>query len=255
MSAKAIYRPSGKAGEYAAWACNLYTGCSNDCDFCYCKKGPLGSIWAPEPGLKKCFRNEEHAYTVFINELEENISDLRRDGLFFSFTTDPFLKQTRRFTWNCILTAVSGDVPVSVLTKRADFIDDIHVGNWINRCNLAFGFTLTGCDDLEKGASTNGERLLAMRRLHNMGFKTFASLEPVVDPAKTMDILSELIRHGCCDLMRCGLQSGRKEPYDIGMLKSLYALLTDSPIPTYVKHSFTDLLGEPRQEPKDIFRI
>lgn len=28
---KAIYKPAGKAGEYAKYACNFYVGCSNDC--------------------------------------------------------------------------------------------------------------------------------------------------------------------------------------------------------------------------------
>ena len=49
---------SGKAGEYARWACNLHVGCSNDCDYCYCKRGVLGSaMGAPRTTLKKCFKN------------------------------------------------------------------------------------------------------------------------------------------------------------------------------------------------------
>ena len=35
FNGKAIYNPKGKAGEYAPWACNFYTGCSNDCEYCY----------------------------------------------------------------------------------------------------------------------------------------------------------------------------------------------------------------------------
>ena len=57
----AIYRPKGAAGEYSAWACNFYTGCSNDCQYCYCKQGVMSHVWDTEPHLKKCFRNEEHA--------------------------------------------------------------------------------------------------------------------------------------------------------------------------------------------------
>ena len=40
---KAIYKPKGKAGGYAEWACNLFVGCSNNCSYCYCKKGRSGS--------------------------------------------------------------------------------------------------------------------------------------------------------------------------------------------------------------------
>ena len=30
-----IYKPKGRAGEYADWAANLYLGCSHHCRYCY----------------------------------------------------------------------------------------------------------------------------------------------------------------------------------------------------------------------------
>ena len=67
---KAISNPSGKAGEYSYWACNFYVGCSNDCSYCYCKKGVLGSVMGANVAtLKKCFKDEEHALQVFEKEL------------------------------------------------------------------------------------------------------------------------------------------------------------------------------------------
>ena len=54
FNGKAIYNPAGKAGEYAKWACNFYVGCSNMCDYCYCKKGILNNVMGmDEPQLKK----------------------------------------------------------------------------------------------------------------------------------------------------------------------------------------------------------
>lgn len=255
MSNLCIYRPKGKAGEYAAWACNLYTGCSNACEYCYCRRGPLGKIWTPEARLKKCFRNEEHAYGVFIQEMETNRDALRREGLFFTFTTDPFLPETRDLTWNCILTATGYGIPVSVLTKRADFIDALFIDKQVSRESLAFGFTLTGRDDLEPGASTNLERVAAMRRLHGEGFKTFASLEPVIVPELTLDIYGLLVLNHCCDLVKVGLESGRKEPYDRAAVETLYGVIKAGPILSYMKHSVTRFLGLPEEEPKDVFKI
>ena len=256
MSELCIYRPRGKAGEYASWACNLYTGCSNDCEYCYCKKGPLGSIWTKEPRLKKCFKNEEHAYSVFIRELEQNQEALRREGLFFSFTTDPFLKETRKFTWNCILTALSEKITVSVLTKRADFLDDISTAlRWIHKDGLVFGFTITGCNLKEPGASTNGQRIEAMERLHDAGFKTFASLEPIIDPARTLNYYKELASRSCCDLVKVGLESGRKAPYIKEELQSLHATITGGPIPYYFKKSYTDALNLPKQKSVNIQKL
>jgi len=73
---------------------------------------------------------------------------------------------------------------------------------------IAFGFTLTGHDELEKGASTNIERIKAIRKLHEAGFKTWASIEPILyfDSATRMIELSMEY----CDLYKIGLMSGSK---------------------------------------------
>ena len=96
---KAIYNPSGKAGEYSQWACNFYVGCSNNCTYCYCKKGILaGAMGQNKPQLKKCFKDETHAIEIFKKEVESNLSELQKHGLFFSFTTDPMLPETIELT-------------------------------------------------------------------------------------------------------------------------------------------------------------
>lgn len=46
FNGKAIYNPKGKAGEYSEWACNFYTGCSNNCQYCYCKRGVMSHAWS-----------------------------------------------------------------------------------------------------------------------------------------------------------------------------------------------------------------
>ena len=70
MSEKAIYKPKGKAGEYASFACNFFVGCSNNCAYCYLKKG-IGkkTLGGDKPVLKKCFRNWQDAINVYFNEL------------------------------------------------------------------------------------------------------------------------------------------------------------------------------------------
>lgn len=123
---KAIYTPGGKAGEYAEWACNFYVGCSNGCDYCYLKKGRGKAILGGnEPKLKACFKNEDHALAVFEKELLSNIEQLREHGLFFTFTSDGFLPETIDLTIKAIDFCVDYEIPVKVLTKRADFIDKI----------------------------------------------------------------------------------------------------------------------------------
>lgn len=217
---KAIYQPAGKAAEYAKWACNFYVGCSNGCEYCYLKKGRGAKILGGDkPTLKKCFKDEKHALEVFEKELQANLPELQKHGLFFSFSTDPMLKETMDLTIKGAFIATHYGVPVKILTKRADWVDYFlssfnHGSRWLKL--IAFGFTLTGHDELEPGASTNQERIEAMKKLHDAGFKTFASIEPVIDFNSSGLMIYEI--SGYCDLINVGLESGKK--YDKKELRS-----------------------------------
>lgn len=219
FNGKAIYNPLGKAGEYSYWACNFYTGCSNDCDYCYCKKGVMSHVWSNAPKLKKCFKDEKHAIEVFKNELMQNLTDLQEHGLFFTFTSDPMLPGAIELTKSACCCCVRNNVPIKILTKRAefakDFIDllehDRNHGRSIDWIKLyAIGFTLTGHDELEPNASINAERIEAMQKLHDAGFKTWASIEPIVDLKASLFCIEQTL--GLCDLYKIGLMSGGKLP-------------------------------------------
>ena len=243
---EAIYNPQGKAGEYSEWACNFYTGCSNNCEYCYCKKGFLGKTWNEVPQLKKCFKDEDHALEVFKKELEKNLLQIKKSGLFFTFTSDPMLKETKGLTWDAIIYAVNKNVPVQILTKRADFINDTELGSITEsqRKIMAFGFTLTGHDCLEPAASTNMERISAMKELHNRGFRTFASVEPVIDFIISTSMIN--MSMGVCDLYKIGCMSGKRYSSEeraqgefmIEMIKNY-----DSSAKFYLKDSLISLLG------------
>lgn len=262
---KAIYMPKGKAGEYAKYACNFYVGCSNDCDYCYCKRGLLGhAMGKPTPTLKKCFNNELDALLIFRKELESKKEELRKHGLFFTFTSDPFLDKTRGLTIAAVDYAITRKVPCQILTKRADISipDAWHHYDTLRRY-LAFGFTLTGRDELEPGASTNAERIESMRKLHEMGFKTFASIEPVISIEKSRHMIEQTI--GFCDLYKIGLLSGHKDytKYDVMdfvadvnhiIFNDSYSFPDLKPqIKVYWKDSVLDYIGMNREDlPKGI---
>lgn len=243
---KAIYNPSGKAGEYSQWACNFYTGCSNDCDYCYCKRGVLSSVWSDSPKLKKCFQNEEHALEVFEKELLLNIEEIRKYGIFFTFTSDPLLPETIQLTINAVKKCVFHSVNVKILTKRADFAEKFfrplcsesslneNLMHIAYTRHVAFGFTLTGHDELEPNASTNADRIKAMKILHEGGYKTFASIEPIVDLASSLSMIRQTI--GFCNLYKIGLMSGRK--YDWRDLRGFLLACTPLESKFYFKDSF-----------------
>ncbi|GHU73775.1 hypothetical protein FACS189413_18400 [Bacteroidia bacterium] len=219
---KCIYSPKGKAGEYAKYACNFYVGCSNGCTYCYLKKGVLAhTLGGDTPTLKKCFKNENHALEIFEKELEANLPELQKHGLFFSFTTDPMLPEMNRknrehITIKALAIACYYKCPVKILTKRADILhkfinpefEELRFVIDKYRPLIAIGFTLTGHDELEPNASTNAERIESMRKLHNAGFKTFASIEPVIDFESSKKMIDECFLF--CDLFKIGLESGKK---------------------------------------------
>lgn len=219
LKGKTIYEPKGKAGEYAKYACNFYNGCSNGCNYCYLKKGVLSKTLGGDfPTLKKCFKDESHALEIFEKELKANLQELQNHGLFFSFTTDPMLPETINLTLRAMQLCCFSDIPIKILTKCVDFVYNVGEINFkkvsfeqlffLFKSNISIGFTLTGNDELELNASTNAERIEAMRKLHKAGIKTFASIEPIINVDSSLKMINEAI--GYCDLFKIGLEGGKK---------------------------------------------
>jgi len=213
MNTKAIYQPVGAALEYARYACNFYIGCSNSCTYCFNKRWGWGNV----PTLKKCFRDEAHALEVFEKELKANLPELQKHGLFFSFTTDPLISKTFLLTANAVSICKTRHVPVKILTKKVDFLEQLisipnfstHGQNADRNKRCAIGFTLTGHDELEPNASPNAERIQAMRRLRESGFIVWASIEPIIDFESSERMIDDAETAGC-KLFKIGLQSGKK---------------------------------------------
>ncbi|MFA5297871.1 MAG: radical SAM protein [Lutibacter sp.] len=211
MSNNAIYRPTGSASEYSEWACNFYVGCSNNCSYCYLKKGIGAKILGGRvPTLKKCFGDEDHALQVFESELSFNIIELQKHGLFFSFTTDPCLPETIKLTLKAVTICQRYDVPVKILTKMENLSNDVKYGfGFLPKRNLiAIGVTLTGHDELEPNASQTHQRIRLLKRSKELGFKTWASIEPIIDFEGSYKMIVESICF--CDLFKIGLMSGKK---------------------------------------------
>ena len=218
INGKALYTPKGAAMEYGRIGCNFYTGCPHECEYCYLKRGITGkALGGTEVRLKKCFVSEEHARRVLNSELDKHQEQCQMYGIFLSFTTDPLIEETRRMTAYTIIQARSCGIPVWVLTKCSTFIYDeefmatLECINPVVRKFIHFGFTLTGRDDMEPKANTNADRIMAMRRMHLMGFSTFASIEPVIDWQSAERVVREAMTW--CDHFKLGLRSGVKKDY------------------------------------------
>ena len=183
---------------------------------CYLKRGaPSKQLGGTEVKLKKCFKNEDDALEIFCKEARKHIDYIREKGLFFSFTTDPLIPETRDLTISAMNFCIYNDIPVMVLTKDADFIKynrmDLFLKSNKAKEMVSFGFTLTGRDDMEKNASKNMERIETMGYLHYLGYKTFASIEPVIDWASSRKVVEASLN--CCDHYKIGLRSGVGKDY------------------------------------------
>lgn len=219
INGKALYTPKGAAMEYGRIGCNFYTGCPHECEYCYLKRGITGkALGGTEVLLKKCFKDEADAAYILRNELDKHLEQCQRYGIFLSFTTDPMIDETRELTSIAISEATVRDIPVWVLTKCSTFIyDECNFMAWMDAINpiyrdrIHFGFTLTGRDDMEPKANTNQDRIMAMRRMHLMGFSTFASIEPVIDWQSAERVVREAMTW--CDHFKLGLRSGVKKDY------------------------------------------
>ena len=231
---KILSRPKGNAEEYGRWSVNPYLGCSHQCSYCYLKSGPgAKTLGGNTPKLKKGVLNDEHAYHLAMAEIIEHREEIIRDGgLFMTFTSDPCAPETRQLFFHIASNAIQQAIPVTMLTKNADFfqyptmmamIDDskhlislpdkggeriILKGStfctWLGdmpqhlvKPLVAFGWTLTGRDELEPNASTNAERIATMKRMSDEQYITWASIEPVIDFSSSLDMIFQALNAGC----------------------------------------------------------
>lgn len=251
----AIYQPAGAAGEYAKFASNFFLGCYCMCKYCYNKQGPrAGLLGKSIITLKSCFKSEEHAVEVFFNELFGGNGgtvrpELQEHGIFFTFTTDPCLPETLPLHAAVAAEAVKLGVPVKFLTKVTDWLDS---EIWQDLKSipeakeyLSIGFTLTGRDDLEPGASSNRARIDGLKRVHNDGFKTFTSMEPVTDTNLSLSLIKECV--GFVDQFNVGLESHRKyDKAEVVKFVDDLASIPEKPI-ILLKDSIMDVIGGTRE--------
>lgn len=216
----------------------------------------MSHVWSNTPRLKKCFKNEQHALEVFEKELKANLPELQKSGLFFSFTTDPMLPETIRLTMLAVDICIGRRVPIKLLTKvdfdaKGSYFDgDFNYLFPGEEKNIAIGFTLTGHDELEPGASTNAERIAAMKRLHDAGFKTWASIEPIIDFQSAKNVINASIDF--CDLYKVGLMSGKK--YDVVEAQTFVEWLNELEKPKiYLKDSLQKLSRYTNEELDEYF--
>jgi DNA repair photolyase len=180
-----IYEPTGKAREYAPLSCNLYNGCDHGCLYCYA------------PGIRRSNREDYLEVTPRRNIIKDFESDCKKRvgstaPVLFCFMTDPYnhLEPKLRLTREALKIALKYKIPVMVLTKSVSVLDDLDVlGKYGDHALV--GMTLTSVTESvsrhwEPKAALPRARMSALEAMHDRGIPTWASFEPVFDPAESL---------------------------------------------------------------------
>lgn len=185
-----IYTPAGRAREYGDLAANLYEGgCPHRCAYCYVPS----ALHVTREGWQM---QETRPRPNILERLAADLKSVQKtrpgECIFLCFTCDPYpagidTTMTRR----AIELIHELGLGVKILTKggmRAtrDF-DLLGPMDW-------FGVTLTlrrlgDALQWEPNAARPFDRLSALIEAHTRGIRTWASLEPVIYPEQTLEMI------------------------------------------------------------------
>lgn len=183
-----IYQPAGRAREYAEWACNIYRGCDHDCTYCYA------------PAVLRMDRAEFHADVQprgDLLEISNEATRLSKAGntapILLCFTCDPYSPGAIScvgWTRTCIHEIHDAGQRVTILSKGgrralAD-LDILGPGD-----EFATTLTLHHPEEWEPHSAPTRDRIEALWAAQDAGLRTWASFEPVLDPAQTLELIEE----------------------------------------------------------------
>lgn len=217
---KLIYKPKGAAGEYARYAVNFYLGCPNGCKYCYLKRGVGAKVLGGDkPTLRAGYDHVMWEVEDFRLDVMRNTKKLIEGGLFLSFTTDPMVTDTYQATIKAVEICLPYGIPVTILTKYVYHYSDLQKSVPKEYADLVtFGVTLTGHDELEPWASRTADRISMLEEARDYGFRTFVSLEPVIDFVSSIQMICDAVEY--TDEFRIGLRTPvKRDNYPIGEMK------------------------------------
>lgn len=236
---KIIYQPKGMAREYADWAANLYSGCTNGCAYCYV------------PGVLRKSAAEFHAKVTPrrgapLIDLATDCKLLaeRQPGarILMSFTCDPLpeIERLVGYTRAAIVAMQHHGLALQLLTKRprSMFWD----WDWprLSQGDV-FGVTITTLDSekaraIEPGADSPADRLRSLELAKTLGVTTWLSLEPVIDPDDALRVLEA--SRDCADAIAVGALNHRRSDTDWALFgKHALDKLEEIGKPYYLKQS------------------
>ncbi len=207
---QAIYETKGRAKEYNELAINLFTGCGHQCAYCYgadvLQKDR--QVFYKEPAIRK----------DILDKVAKDCKKLMAMGedrpILLCFVTDPYqeLEADTRITRAVIQVLQAHGLKVIILTKggrRAmrDF-DILRPGLDQFATTLTF-YKMEDSLEWEPGAASPTERLESLMKAHDLGIRTWVSLEPVVYPGQTLELIK--LTHAFVDHYKVGIMNYKEK--------------------------------------------
>jgi DNA repair photolyase len=253
MALRVIYEPRGKAGEYADLACNLYAGCDHGCVYCY----------APAIS-RKSLETFTHAAprSGVIDKIRRDAKDLAQAkdprSILFCFMCDPYqtIDVEHQLTRQALEILLPHGLNVTLLTKggkRSERDFDL-IRQYPEQ--VTYATTLTLIDEhqrqqYEPGAAPTAERIAALEKAHDLGVKTWVSLEPVIDPDQSLALIQQT--HPFVDLYKVGVLNYLPEAKAIDWIKfgtDAIALLESLNKSYYIKNDLKRYLSQSNKTPR-----
>lgn len=201
-----IYPPAGRAKEYCELAVNLYRGCGHGCIYCYAPSATRSD--------REKFYTQPQPRVDVINKLRKQLKTYEGDKpILLSFTSDPYqpLDEELQLTRQAIKLLKDNGQKIVILSKGGKRMERDY--DLLDNEDFV-GATLTFVNEKdslewEPGAALPSERMSALKKAKSMGISTWASLEPVIDPEQSLEIIRQT--HEYIDLYKIGVLNYHKK--------------------------------------------
>lgn len=185
-----IYEPKGRAREYSPLAANLYLGCDHGCRYCYAPSAmrqtfsEFAKVW-PRKRIREALAKDAAKHRFSPNPV------------LLSFIGDPYcrLEIEERITRHALEQFLVNHVPATILTKGGErCLRDLGLFSAFGP-HIRVGATLTFWNrdksaEWEPSAADPQDRIATLMILREHGIRTWASMEPVLDPDESLNLIT-----------------------------------------------------------------
>lgn len=253
-----IYQPQGRAREYSDYALNIFEGkCPHECGYCFAEHLPAA-----------CRKDRDPAYRPkadILARVERDCERIERAGgwpeengpVLLCFTCDPLPcgvqnEHLQEVTYEVLAALSDAQIPVTLLTKNGaaarEWINGWHLRRDEFATSIVFTATRTGVGAEWEGNAPNVPwRWYALREAHDVGLRTWVSVEPVIDPDEALAVIRHGQELGCVEHWRIGPLNHHPHAATVDWPRfgeDLARVLTETGARYYLKHDMRRWMPE-----------